>query len=113
MARPVYDYFAVAVAIASRHHRPLLTRCREYVIHECWLLAWEAEPRRYITVKNGTTVTWRNTDTMNHPVKEAGTLFTSPDMGKNAEFSYTFDKAGTYKVVVTSHPGTEMTVVVE
>ena len=53
MARQVRDYFAVAVAIARRRHKSLLARFREDVIQECRLLAWEAEARRSITVKNG------------------------------------------------------------
>ena len=55
MARQVHDYYAVAVALVSRYHRPLLARFREDVLQECHLLAWEAEVRRYITVRNGTT----------------------------------------------------------
>ena len=54
MAHQVHDYFAVAVAIASRYHRPLLARFRDDVIQECHLLAWEAQVRGSITVKNGT-----------------------------------------------------------
>ena len=53
MARQVHDYFAVAVAIASRFHRPLLARFHDDVIQECHLLAWEAQVRHYVTVKNG------------------------------------------------------------
>jgi hypothetical protein len=53
MARQVHDYFAVAVAIASRFHRPLLARFHDDVIQECHLLAWEAQVRGSITVKNG------------------------------------------------------------
>lgn len=53
MSQHVHDYFAVAIRIASRYHRPLLARFREDVLQECHLLAWEAEKRRYIIVKNG------------------------------------------------------------
>ncbi len=53
MARQVRDYFAVAVSIACRRHKPLLARFHEDVLQECRLLAWEAEARRSITVKNG------------------------------------------------------------
>ena len=49
----VRDYFALALSIASRRHRPLLQEFREDVLQECRLLAWEAESRRSITVKNG------------------------------------------------------------
>lgn len=53
MARQVHDYFAVAVAIAARRHRPLLARFRDDVIQECHLLAWEAEVRHSVTVRTG------------------------------------------------------------
>ena len=46
----VRGYFALALSIASRRHRPLLQEFREDVLQECRLLAWEAESRRYITV---------------------------------------------------------------
>jgi len=64
-----------------------------------------------LTVKKGTTVTWKNTDSMNHPLKSS--LFTSPDMGKGVEFSYTFDKEGSFEVEITSHPAEKMMVKVE
>jgi hypothetical protein len=54
MARHVHDYFAVAVAIASRLHRPLLVRFHDDLIQECHVLAWEAQVRRSMTVKSGT-----------------------------------------------------------
>jgi hypothetical protein len=50
MAHQVHDYFAVAVALARRHHRALLVRFRDDVIQECHLLAWEAQVRHSITV---------------------------------------------------------------
>jgi hypothetical protein len=42
--------FGVAVAMASRFHRPLLVRFHDDLIQECHLLAWEAQMRRYVTV---------------------------------------------------------------
>ncbi len=54
MARQVHDYFALAISIVTRRHYSLLARFHDDVIQECHLLAWEAEARRYITVKNGT-----------------------------------------------------------
>jgi hypothetical protein len=49
----VHDYFAVAVRIASRWHKPLLAQCHDDVIQECHLLAWEAQVRGSLTVKHG------------------------------------------------------------
>lgn len=53
MAAKIHDYLAVAISLAARHHKPLLARFHEDVLQELHLLAWEAESRRYITVKNG------------------------------------------------------------
>jgi hypothetical protein len=53
MAPRVTDYFATAIMIAWRWHRPLLVRLHEDVMQECHLLALEAQVRRYIIVKHG------------------------------------------------------------
>lgn len=61
-----------------------------------------------LTVKKGTTVTWRNDDTAQHDV-----VFDSGDMSeanssglldKGDEHQYTFMKTGTYKYHCTPHP---------
>jgi len=41
MARQVHDYFAVAVSIAYRWHKPLLAQFHDDVIQECHLLVWD------------------------------------------------------------------------
>jgi len=56
MARQVHDYFAVAVSIAYCWHKPLLAQFHDDVIQECHLLVWEAQVRKYVTVKNGNKV---------------------------------------------------------
>lgn len=75
------------------------------------LIAGHAFQSPSITVKKGTIVTWRNSDSMNHPLKSS--LFASPDMGKDSEFSYTFSAVGTYEVEITTHPAQKMTVKIE
>lgn len=74
-------------------------------------IAGHAFQSTLLIVKKGTTVTWRNSDSMNHPVKSS--VFASSDIGKDAEFSYTFDDVGTYDVEMTTHPAQKMTVKVE
>lgn len=66
-----------------------------------------------LTIKKGTTLTWKNLDSMNHPLKDKGGAFKSGDIFKDSEYSYVFDKAGTYTVEITAHPGTAMVVTVE
>lgn len=66
-----------------------------------------------ITVKKGTTVTWKNTDSIAHTVT-ADTM-PGPDsglLGNDEVYSYTFDKAGTYTYNCKPHEYMKGTVVV-
>jgi plastocyanin len=49
-----------------------------------------------LTIKEGTTVSWTNTDSAIHTVTSDTGVFDSGDMAKGATFSYTFTTAGTY-----------------
>jgi plastocyanin len=49
-----------------------------------------------LTVKEGTTVTWTNSDSVVHTVTSDTGLFDSGDMAQGATFSFTFTTAGTY-----------------
>jgi plastocyanin len=49
-----------------------------------------------LTIKEGTTVTWTNTDSVVHTVTSDTGVFDSGDMAQGATFSYTFTTAGTY-----------------
>jgi plastocyanin len=49
-----------------------------------------------LTIKEGTTVTWTNTDSTIHTVTSDTGLFDSGDMAQGATFSFTFTTAGTY-----------------
>lgn len=68
---------------------------------------------KVLTISAGTTVTWRNTDTMFHTVTsgssngQAGTsdgLFESGEVQPGETFQHTFDKAGTFDYFCTPHP---------
>jgi amicyanin len=68
-----------------------------------------------ITVKAGTKVTWTNKDSTPHTVTTdsgAPESFDSGSMDKDATFSFTFTKAGTYEYICTFHPSMRGTVVV-
>lgn len=66
-----------------------------------------------VTVSAGTTVTWTNSDTLTHTVDtEDGTL-DSGNLDNGAEFSFTFDEAGTFDYFCEIHPTMTGTVVVE
>ena len=67
------------------------------------------------TVKVGEKVTWTNEDPTAHFVKAddgAGADFSSGDMESKKTFSFTFDKAGTYKYHCNIHTSMKGTIVV-
>ena len=66
-----------------------------------------------LTVKAGTTVTWKNLDGEPHTVTSDTGLFRSGGLDENDSFSFKFDKPGTYKYVCSIHPRMTGTIVVQ
>jgi plastocyanin len=60
------------------------------------------EPRA-LTVKVGTTVTWKNRDDIPHVVVSAG-KFRSKTLDTDDSFSFTFTSAGDYSYFCSLHP---------
>jgi len=56
-----------------------------------------------ITVKAGTTVTWKNLDGEPHTVVSVDGLFRSGALDQNDTYSFKFDKPGTYKYLCSIH----------
>lgn len=56
-----------------------------------------------LTVKEGTTITWTNGDSVVHTVTSDTGIFDSGDLAKGQTFSYTFTTAGTYPYHCTPH----------
>ena len=56
-----------------------------------------------LTVKVGTTVTWKNRDDIPHTVVSAG-KFRSKTMDTDDSYSFTFTAAGDYKYFCSLHP---------
>jgi len=65
-----------------------------------------------LTVKAGTTVTWRNRDDIPHTVVCAG-KFRSKTMDTDGTFTFTFATAGEYKYCCSLHPHMQGVVKVE
>lgn len=67
-----------------------------------------------IKVKVGTAVTWTNKDGVRHNISpDSGTTLPEGKLiAKDETYSYTFDKAGTFKYHCTPHPYMKGTVVV-
>ena len=57
-----------------------------------------------LTVAVGTIVTWTNADDIPHTVVSDDGVFKSKARDTDEQFSYTFDKAGTYPYHCSLHP---------
>ena len=66
-----------------------------------------------LSVKAGSTVTWRNDDEEPHSVVSQDGLIRSAAIDGGERFSFKFDKPGTYKYVCTIHPRMVGTIVVK
>lgn len=66
-----------------------------------------------LTVKMGTTVTWRNMDTARHDINFADSAISDSELlGQNETYSYTFDTVGEYSYSCTPHPFMKATITV-
>jgi plastocyanin len=63
-----------------------------------------------ITVTANSTITWTNKDAAAHTVTSNTGLFSSPTLGRNETFPYTFTIAGSYSYHCTLHPSMTATV---
>jgi len=66
-----------------------------------------------ITVPTGTTVTWTNKDDIPHTVVSIDGVFKSKVRDTDEQFSYKFDKTGTYSYYCSVHPKMTGKVVVQ
>jgi amicyanin len=66
-----------------------------------------------LTVKAGTTVTWRNKDDIPHTVASSTRLFKSKALDTDDSYSFTFNDPGSYEYFCTLHPHMTAKIVVE
>lgn len=66
----------------------------------------------HLTVKAGTTVTWKNQDDIPHTVVSAG-KFKSKALDTDASYAFTFTAAGDYTYFCSLHPHMTGTIKVE
>ena len=57
-----------------------------------------------LTVRAGTSVTWKNLDGEPHTVTSVTGLFRSGALDQNDTFSFRFEKPGVYKYLCSIHP---------
>ena len=70
------------------------------------------EPEK-LTIKAGTTVTWKNEDDIPHTIASATKAFKSKALDTDDSFSFTFATPGTYEYFCSLHPHMTGTIVVE
>ena len=87
---------AVAVAMASQM---AVAHCEETSV---MIDNFTFQPAQ-LTVKVGTTVTWKNRDDIPHTIVSAG-KFRSKPLDTDNTYSFTFTSAGDYKYFCSLHP---------
>jgi plastocyanin len=66
-----------------------------------------------LTVKAGSTVTWKNLDGEPHTVVNDAGMFRSAALDQNDTYQFKFDKPGVYKIFCGIHPNMKATVTVQ
>ena len=66
-----------------------------------------------LTVKTGTTVTWKNLDGEPHTVVSPDGVFRSHALDQGDAFTFKFDKPGTYKYICSIHPRMRAAIIVQ
>ncbi len=66
-----------------------------------------------LTIKAGSTVTWKNLDDEPHEVVSDTGLFRSRALDQDDTYQFRFDKPGTYTIFCGIHPAMKQTIVVQ
>jgi plastocyanin len=66
-----------------------------------------------LSIKAGSTVTWKNLDGEPHVVVSDAGLFRSGALDQNDTFRFRFDKPGVYKIFCGIHPNMKETITVQ
>jgi len=66
-----------------------------------------------LTVKAGTTVSWKNLDGEPHTIVSVEGAFRSSALDQNDTFAFKFDKPGTYRYVCSIHPRMMAAIIVQ
>src|SRR5438477_7418527 len=66
-----------------------------------------------LTIKTGSSVTWKNLDGEPHTVTSVDGLFRSGALDQNDSYTFKFDKPGTYKYLCSIHPRMTAAIIVK
>jgi plastocyanin len=101
--------FLVAAFVAATLFRPSGARAEDAMVQ---IDDFAFSPPS-LTVKAGTTVTWRNKDDIPHTVASSGRLFKSKALDTDDSYSFTFNEPWSYRYFCSLHPHMTGTIVVE
>ena len=108
LARPVVFALAVALGVGAcgggdtkKDQGAQVTPPGEAPVR---IVSFQFTPQT-VTAKPGTKVMWTNQDTTVHSIKDTSPLATpvSQDLGKDATFSITYERPGTYSYICGIH----------
>jgi plastocyanin len=100
---------ALAAALAAAPPRDEAVHAEEATIS---IDNFTFAPER-LTLRAGTSVTWRNEDDIPHTVTSSARLFKSSALDTDDTYSFTFTEPGTYEYFCSLHPRMTGTIVVE
>ena len=66
-----------------------------------------------LTIKAGSSVTWKNLDGEPHTIASVDGQFRSQALDQNDTFRFTFDHPGTFKYICSIHPKMKATITVK
>jgi plastocyanin len=66
-----------------------------------------------LTIKAGSTVTWKNLDGEPHTIVNDAGLFRSSALDQNDTYKFRFDKPGVYNIFCGIHPNMKATITVQ
>jgi plastocyanin len=104
--------FASAFSSATEAYAQTGKSVQVEIVKEATNLKDKSYSPNPVKVQPGTTVVWKNVDSAAHTVtsgkgatdKDAGKLFDSKILGPKKEFSFKFDKKGTFDYFCQLHP---------
>ena len=92
---------------------PATTTTSASIVLNASLLTSTAFAPNPVIVKQGTSVTWTNNDSIAHTSSSNTGLWSSGTIAPGASFAFTFNQTGTFPYHCTIHPGMVGTVTVQ
>ena len=108
-SRPLGAVLLVAAFVAATLFRPTGARAEDAAVQ---IDDFAFSPPS-LTVKAGTTVTWRNKDDIPHTVASSTRMFKSKALDTDDSYSFTFNEPGSYGYFCSLHPHMTGKIVVE